>query len=232
MEIIARKREELGKKSKSLKYEGFVPCVIFGKGVDSINLTINRNEFTKLYKQTGDTSLIDIAVDGENYKVLVKEVQHDPITGNVIHVGFYKPNLKEKISAQIPVEIINEDKNELIKGGIGMILNLINEIEVEALPMDLPHVFEVDALELKEIDDVITVGELKYDRDKVEIIDLEENTPLVKLAHAEIQEEEKEEVSEEEALAGIEATKEKEVSEEEGEESKGKEEKSKDKDKE
>lgn len=207
MELTAQKRQEKGKKTRTLRESGKVPAVVFGPQMDSVDVTLGKTEFKRVFAETGETSLIDLKVDRDEYKVLVKDVQLDPITLDYLHIGFYKPNLKEIISADIPVEIVGEEQNELIKSGEALALALVDSIEIRALPTDLPNAFIIDVSELKEIGDGITVGEIKYDRDKVEIVGLEDDAFVAKLDYAEMQEVE-EEVSEEEAIAGIEATEE------------------------
>lgn len=215
MELIAEKREIFGKQAKGLKEENLIPASIFGKGLESVSIQIDYVQAKKVYMEAGETTLVDVKIDGDTTKVLFKEVQFDPISGRIIHIGFYKPNLKEKTQAQVPVEIIGEEENELVKSGEALVLTILDEITVEALPADLPHSFEVDVSNLAEIDAAVTVGELSYDKEKVEIVDLNPEDLVVKLDHAESLEEEEEEISEEEALEGIEATEE--TAKEEGE---------------
>ncbi len=206
MELIAEKREKLGKASKSLKKTGFIPGVIFGKGLESISITLTQVDVEKAYNEGGETTLIDIKMNGDSHKVLFKELQEDPISGKIIHAGFYKPNLKEKTEAQVPVEVIGEENNEFVKNGEAMVLVLANEIAVEALPMDLPHAFEVDVSNLQ-IGEAVTASQLNYDSAKVELVDLDPEDMVVKLDKIEEQVEEAE-VTEEEALEKIEATEE------------------------
>jgi large subunit ribosomal protein L25 len=224
MEIIAEKREETGKKAKSLRIKGKVPAVVFGPGMESINISLGKTDFNRVFKQAGETSLLDLKVgDKEEHKVLIKEIQYDPISLDYLHVGLYKPNLTELISADIPVQIIGDETHPLIKSGEALLLALVDEIEIKALPTDLPSAFIVDVSALKEVGDGFTVGELDYDKEKIEIVGLEEDALLAKLDYAEMEDEPEEEaVSEEDALAGIEATEETAVDEEEGEEGSGK----------
>ena len=222
MELIAEKREKLGKASKSLNKKGFMPAVIFGKGLESQSITVSQVEVEKAYNAGGETTLIDIKIGNETEKVLFKEMQEDPLTGKIIHVGFYKPNLTEKTEAQVPVEVIGEENNEFLKAGGAIVLVLANEIAVEALPMDLPHAFVVDVSTMQ-IGDVVTAGQLSYDTSKVSLVDLEPGDMVIKLDKIEEQVEEEAPVSEEEALEKIEATEEKVAEEgEEGEEKKEK----------
>jgi len=218
MEIIAEKREKLGKKAKSLIKEKKVPAIIFGEDFDSIPLTVDLIQFKKVYREAGENTLITLKYNGSSEKVLIKGTQLHPVTLEPIHIDFHKVNLKEKIRADIPVEIAGEEQSTIIKSGKGLLLTLLHEIEVEALPADLPSSFEVDVSGLSEIGQGITVGELKLDKEKVEIIDLEPEEFVVKIDYAEMEEEPEEEISEEELVEKVKATEEKE--EAEGEESK------------
>ncbi len=214
MELIAEKRDITGKKVKKLRYAGLVPAVLFGNKLESENISVPGIPFAKLYAEAGDTSLIDLKIDNKSHKVLVNEIQYDPISLKVNHIGFYKPNLKEKTKVNVPVILINEDQNALLKNGEAMLLTIVDEIEVEALPMDLPHNFTIDANDprLQSIGSSIKVSDLDYDKDKVEIMGLEAEDPIVKLDNPNTQEEVEEKTPEElekEAIAAMEATSEK-----------------------
>ncbi|MFC1722017.1 50S ribosomal protein L25 [Patescibacteria group bacterium] len=216
MQLAGQKREIFGKKTQKLRYENLVPGVIFGKGLESVPISIDLNSFIKLYREVGETSVVDLKVENEKHPVLIKDVQVHPVTSAPIHVGFYEVNLKEKITAEIPLEAKNEELNPLIKSGEAILLVLLNEISVESLPTDLPDNFVIDATKLTEIGDVITIEDLKYDKEKVEIVDIEPDEVLAKLDYAQMLEveEEEEPVDEADAIAGIEATEEAEETEE------------------
>ncbi len=223
MELAGKTRHVFGKKTKILREDKSLPAVIFGKGLESLSITVDYNDFVKIFKDAGETSVFDLVVEGKKHPVLVKEVQLHPVTSRPIHVGFYEVDLKEKINADIPVEVINEEKNALVKSGDAFILLLLNEVEVEALPTDLPERFVVDAAKLEDMDSTVLIDNLEYDREKVEIVGVEPDEIVVKLDHAQMLEEEEEEVDEAEAVADIEATEEKEPEEGVEEEGKGKE---------
>jgi len=216
MELIGQKRQKLGKKAKSLKKEGLVPGVVFGRGLESINISLDQHRFSKALEEAGETDLIDLKIEKNIYKVLIKDVQYDPITDKIIHAGFYKPDLTQKTQAQVPVTLVGEEQNELITSKEALALLLLQEITVEALPQDIPHEFLVDISDLNEIGQGITIAELDYNKEKVEIPDLDPEEYIVRLDYAEMEEiEEEEEVSEEEAIEMLEATEEKEGEEEE-----------------
>ncbi len=216
MELIAEKREKLGKATKSLKKEGLIPAVIFGKGIESTSITLPQVAVDKAYSLGGETTLIDIKIGNDTEKVLFKDIQLDPITGRTIHAGFYKPNLKEKTEAEVPVETVGEELNPFIKSAEAMVLVLQNEVAVEALPMDLPHSFEIDVSNMQ-LGEAFTAAQLQFDRNKVELVDLEDTDVILRLDKIEEQVEEAEAVDEATALEKLEATAEK-VAEEEPEE--------------
>jgi large subunit ribosomal protein L25 len=103
MELIAQKRKEFGKKTQGLRQDRKLPAVMFGKGMESIPLTVDYINFNKVFAEAGETGLVDVTFDGTSEKVLIKDVQYDPVTSKPIHAGFHKVNLKEKIEAEIPV---------------------------------------------------------------------------------------------------------------------------------
>lgn len=207
MELIAQTRTKLGKKSKNLKYEQKIPAVIFGKGMDSLSISVDTLKFLKTYREAGETSLVTLKLGAGSESVLIKDVQFDPVKSNPIHASFHKVNLKEKIEANIPIHVVGDDVNPILKTGEGLVLVLLNEITVEALPTDLPHAFEVDVSKLG-VGEGITVSELQYNKGKVEIINVEPNELIVKIGTAQMVEEVEEVVDEALAVAGIEATEE------------------------
>jgi large subunit ribosomal protein L25 len=216
MELVAEKREKFGKANKSLRNEGKVPGVIYGKSIESIPVSFSYNAFKKIWDWSGETDLIDIKLGSEIYKVLIKNVQYDPVSGKISHTELYKPDLTVKIEVQIPVEVIGEDNNEFVKAGEAMVFYVVDEITVKALPMDLPHNFTIDVTNMV-TGEGVTVAQLNYDKGKVEVVGLEMDAFVIRLDKMEEQkEEEVAPVSEEEAIAGVEALAEKEP--EEGEE--------------
>ena len=209
MQIEAQKRETLGKKTKHIRKEGKIPAVVFGKDMNSTNISLDYNTFDKVYKESGETDLIDIKIGDKKIKVLIKDVQLDPISGRISHVGFYKPDLTVKTEAEVPVEIVGEENNELIKSKVALALQLIQEIKVEALPEDIPHSFIVDVSNLNNIGDSVSISQLNYNREKVSIPEIDPEEMVVRIEEVKVEEEEVEEVSEEAAIADLEATAEK-----------------------
>lgn len=213
MKLTTRKRSTGNGRPKKIRKEGFIPAVIYGKGVESVPITVKYKEFMLLFREAGEATLIDMEVEGEKdaFKVLVKDLQYDPISDKVSHLDFYKVNLKDKVEAAVPIHLENEP--EMVASGEALVMTLLHEVTVEALPLNLPSEIVVDVSRLMEIGDVVTVGDLAIDRSKVEIKNHEDDEAVVKLDYAETPEEpEEEEVLEE---AEVEITKEKAINERE-----------------
>ena len=199
-------RDVLGRKVKSLRKEGVLPANIYGKKIKSLSVQVNENDFMKVFSVAGETSLVDLHISSgkskkEGKTVLITNVQTNPVTDKAIHVDFHQVDLKEKVTASVPIETLGESPAE--KQGLGTTVVHINEIEVEALPMDLPDNFEIDLSKLTEVNQSVLVKELDYDKKKIEVkIDLEE--VVVKVEP--LREEEEEPTSSEEEVEGEDLT--------------------------
>lgn len=209
MELNANLRQLTGNHAKKLRSEFLIPAVVYGLGNPSINLEVGYNDFVKLFKEAGETTLVNLKFDGKSKKVLVKDIQKDPVSGRVIHASFLEVNLKVKIKAMIPLSVTGEEESPVLKSGTG-VLNLIkHEIEVEALPTDLPHSFNVDVSNLENIGDEVKVSALEFDRSKVELIDLTEDDLILNIDSPQEEVAEETTLTEEERIAQLEASSEK-----------------------
>lgn len=157
--LQGQKRELVGRKVKNLRAKGVVPATVYGKKISSENIAINASEFLKLYASTGETGLIELTVGSQMSPVLVHTVQKHAVTGELLHVEFYHVDLKEKVHTKVPVVFIGEAAAVSEKKGV--LLTLSTEVEVEALPAELPEKIEVDVTGLAEVDQELKVGDLK-----------------------------------------------------------------------
>lgn len=185
--LKAEKRETLGRKVKGLREEGILPANIYGKGIDSVAIKIDKLDFEKMFRDVGETGLVEIGIGKEKRPALVDDVQYDPVTDEPLHVDFRQVDLKEKVVATVPIDAVGESPAE--KRGIGTAVLYIDEVEVEALPTDFPESFEVDLSGLEEVDDSIYIKDLPVDKDKVEI-KAEEDEIVVKVEPPREEEEE------------------------------------------
>jgi len=156
--LAIEKRKILGKQIKKLRREGILPGNIFGKNMKSTSVQVLLKDFVPVYKEAGSTGLVDLELDGKIIPVLIQDLQTD-YKNNVLHANFYQVNLKEKVKSAIPLEIVGEPKAVTEK--IGLLMNILSEVEVEALPEDLPENIEVNVEHLTVVGDQITVADLK-----------------------------------------------------------------------
>ncbi|MBI2036031.1 50S ribosomal protein L25 [Candidatus Microgenomates bacterium] len=158
--ITVEKRVFLGKKVKKLRREGILPATIYGKNVKSMSVQLPAKEFDRLYKEVGETGLVEVSLDKELPRpAFIKHVQLDPISSLPLHADFYQVNLTEKVKAMVPVAALGEPKAVLDK--VGVLLTPLSEIEVESLPTDVPEKIEVDVSHLAQVDEQIKVSDLK-----------------------------------------------------------------------
>ena len=166
--LKAEKRKVLGRKVKKLRREGVLPANIYGKKIKSLSIKFPVVDFEKVYKAAGETGIVEIAIGKQKKPVLISNVQLDPVTDKPLHVDFHQVDLKEKTTADVPIELIGESPAE--KQGLGTVVQSINEIEVEALPKDLPDKFEIDLSKLVKVEQTVQVKDLVVDTKKVKIL--------------------------------------------------------------
>lgn len=157
--LKAEKRTITGKRVKHLRREGILPANMFGKGIKSISLQLPLVEFKNVYGLVHETGLVDLTVDGETHPILIQNVHSHPITHTPLHADFFKVNLKEKVKASIPLIAVGEPK--AVTDKVGVLLQPLSEVEVEALPADLPENIEVNVANLAQIDESISIEDLK-----------------------------------------------------------------------
>ena len=165
--LKATTRDIFGRKVNRLRKEGLIPANMFGKKIKSEALSVNEKEFTEVFEKAGETQIIHL----NDKPVLVSGLQVDPVTSNYLHIDFRQVDLTEKITAKVPVELIGESPAE--KQSIGTVVQQLSEIEVEALPTELPEKIEVDITILTEVDQAIFVKDLKVDKKVTAKTDLE-----------------------------------------------------------
>lgn len=165
--LEVQKRKVLGRKVKKLRRDGLLPANVYGKTVKSVSLEVPVKDFLKVYGEAGETGLIELKVDGETKPVLIHNVQFHPVTGNPLHADFHQVSLTEKTTAVVPIELVGEAP--AVEQKIGVLIQTLAEVEVEALPQDFPEHLTVDVSNLNEVNDALTVGDIKVDTKKVEI---------------------------------------------------------------
>lgn len=169
LSLVAKRRTVSGRKVKKLRRESILPANVYGKNVKSQAIQVELSSYRKLFKEAGETTLVELDIDGKKTPVLIHNTQVDPVTDVPIHVDFLQVNLKEKVTAKVSVELIGESPAE--KQGLGTVVQYVDEIEVEALPTDLPERFEINVSTLAAVDEMVQIKNIKVDEKKVEIKD-------------------------------------------------------------
>lgn len=186
--LKVKKRTVFGKHNKLLREQGFIPAVLYGKKTPACSLQVDFQDFKDVYKQAGDTDIIDVIIeDGkkeETKSVLIYNVSNHFLNGSPIHIDFYEVEMDKPIIAHVPITFIGE--SPAVKLG-GVLVKPTQEIEIEALPMDIPHEIVVDISVLTDFDQTLCIKDIKFPS-KVKIL-IDENTPVVTI-NAPISEEE------------------------------------------
>lgn len=159
VKLSVEPRKVLGKKVKKLRKEGLLPANIYGKDVKSEAVQLPQKEFLSTFKEVGETGLVELQVDGKVRPVLIHNVQYDSMTNTPLHADFYQVNLKEKVKTKVALVFVGEP--EAVTNKVGILLEQLSEIEVEALPTDLPENIEVNVEKLANVDEQIAVGDIK-----------------------------------------------------------------------
>jgi len=160
LKLKAQKREALGTKAiKDLRAKGLIPAELYGKGVENVHLSVDSSEFDVVYKEGGESTIVNVDFGDGQRPVLIHDIHIDPVSSKILNIDFYEVNLKEKIVTNIPLEFIGEAP--AVKDMEGVLIKTTEEIEIEALPMNIPQHIDVDVSVLDDFDKSIYVRDLK-----------------------------------------------------------------------
>ncbi len=150
-------------KPSALRRQGQVPATVYGKKVASESLSMQLADFVKVYGEAHETGVVELMVEGVMKPVLIHTVQKDPVKGEILHVELHQVDLKEKVHANVPLVITGEAP--AVEQKIGVVLTLVSEVEVEALPTHLPEKLDVDVNALAEVGQELTVADIAVGAD-------------------------------------------------------------------
>lgn len=159
MFAIQAKKRDSSIKLEKLRKMGEIPAVFYGMGKTATSISVGNVPFKKIWREAGESSAVKIAMSDGDLDVLIHEVQVDPVTDEPIHVDFLAIDMKKKIRVKVPLEFTGV--SNAVKNGIGNLVKVLHEIEVEALPKDLPHNLVVDISALETLEDNILVSDIK-----------------------------------------------------------------------
>jgi len=177
LELKADPRIILGKKVSALRKTGFIPAVLYGHGKKPISITVNAKEFEGIFKEAGETTLLSLSADGKKHNVFIHDLERDILSGQVIHADFFEVKMDEKMKAKVPFVFIGE--SPAVKADGGVLVRAMQEVEVEALPQDLPKEIKVDISSLATFEDKIHIKDLALSGSVKILADLEETVALV-----------------------------------------------------
>jgi large subunit ribosomal protein L25 len=166
--VVAATRTVKGKSEvRRMRADGRLPAIVYGGENDPRCIEVNQHDFELLLQHHRSESMIlDLEVDGKkSFKVLLKDVQHDPVSGDVQHIDFVEVSMTKVMRVNVPTKLVGEPVGVSQAGGI--LEHLLREVTVECLPTDLMEEIEIDVAAL-EIGDIIQVGDLQVG-DKIKI---------------------------------------------------------------
>ena len=142
-----------GKALGLLKKSGKIPAVVYGTGISATTISVDAVSFKKALKEAGESTTVTLLIDGKKIPTLIQEVVFEPIAHKPMHVDFYAVDMNKTIEVSVPIEWGGE--SAAVKAGLGSLVKVMHEIQVEALPADLPHELHVDISTLVTLDDQI-----------------------------------------------------------------------------
>lgn len=153
------KRTITGKQVKQLRRQGILPGVVYGHKIESYPVQMDRHSTALLMRSITPTTLVTLDLNGKKTKVIVRERNYDVVTGELLHLDFLAISMTEKLRASVAIELVGEAP--VLDAVPGSLINhVLNEIEIEALPADMPERIEVNISKLEAAEDMITVGDL------------------------------------------------------------------------
>jgi large subunit ribosomal protein L25 len=162
--LKVKAREKRGKEhAKKLRRSGIIPAVVYGQQTASLPLEVESKAFHALLRQgMGENVLVTLTTEdqkGKDRKVLIREVQRDPVEGDIVHIDFHEISLTNKLAIQVPIHLVGVPVG-VTTGGI--LQHALRELEVECLPTAIPEKIDVDVTSL-DIGDSIHVADLKLE---------------------------------------------------------------------
>lgn len=158
--IASTLRQAAGKQNKAIRRSGLLPAVLYGHGVKNINLSLDYKAFETIYRQVGQSGLIDLQLEGQAQpvKVLIQDIQRNPLTEHIIHADLHQVKMTEKIHTEVVLSFIGESK--AVKENGGILVKNLSAIKVECLPQDLVQEITVDISSLHTFEDMIRISDL------------------------------------------------------------------------
>jgi len=160
IELLANTREILGKKVRFLRRQGITPVHLFGHNVESVPLQCDTAPLKRVLAQAGKTRLISLKLDQAKKprSVVVREVQREPQSGELLHIDFYQVSMKEEMRVEVPIIPVGEAPALKSKGNF--LMQELGSLTIECLPDEIPSSVELDISSLTEAEQAIHVKDI------------------------------------------------------------------------
>lgn len=163
MELALKNRTVFGKRTSALRAKGLIPAELYGAGVPNLHLSVPVKEFTKIHRSGAEHGVITIVTeDNKKHSALIASVVRNSLTQEVLAIDFHQVRMDQKIRTRIPIEFVGE--SPVMKQGL-VIVKVMNDIEIEALPAHIPAHIEVDMTKLEAVGSTVHVSDLKVPHD-------------------------------------------------------------------
>ncbi len=200
MNILTATKRSKTDKLATIRNNGMVPAVVYGAQVENTLVSVLSTSFAKILKVAGETSTIVLDIAGAEgadkgstskdkamkVDALIHEVQVDPVKGHPIHIDFLAIDMNKPVEVTIPLEFVGLAKAE--KDGLGTLVKVLHEVDIEALPKDLPHNIQVDVTGIATLEDKIHASDIKLPKGVTLITEGEEIIALVAAVKEEVEE--------------------------------------------
>ena len=163
--------------------QGLVPCVYYGPKEPSVPVNVNKSEFLKVWKEAGESTVVTLNTTKGEVEVLIHDISFDPVRNEVIHVDFYALEKGKVVEVSVPLEFVGVSK--AVKEMSGTLIKVLHEIDVEALPKDLPHGLKVDISLLVDLDSQILAQDIVLPTGVTLVTEAEEVVAAVSVADEE-----------------------------------------------
>jgi large subunit ribosomal protein L25 len=155
--LMAEPRTVLGKQVRALRRQGLIPGVVYGPALEgTVQVSVNRRDLERFYIKHGHSTLFDLKWEGGSQQVFIREVQVEPVKHSALHVDFFAPNLLKELTANVQVVLHNLDSR-----AEGVLMQLVDELEVRGFPHELPHQIVADISTMLHVGDSIHVSDIR-----------------------------------------------------------------------
>ncbi|MEK7136165.1 MAG: 50S ribosomal protein L25 [Patescibacteria group bacterium] len=176
--LNAKKREVFGGKAlKGARTAGQLPVIIYGRKQEATPYFVDLKEFNKIHREAGESTVIEFKTENTDLDVLIYAVDFNPVSGEAVHADLYAIEKGKKVEVEVP--LVFEGESPAVENLSGVLVKVIHELSIEAMPKDLPHDIKVDISSLVDFDSQITVADLKIPAGVTVLVDEAEVIALV-----------------------------------------------------